>query len=67
MYDGSELHETVLTLLALEKLSIEYQTFAPNINQHHVIDHFKGEPIDEVRNVLSESNRVSRGNTKECG
>lgn len=65
VFDGSELHETVITLLSLEKLNISYQTFAPNMEQNHVIDHSRGEPTDEIRNVLVESNRVSRGNTKE--
>lgn len=65
VFDGSELHETVITLLTLEKLGIEYETFAPNVNQLHCIDHLKGEPTSETRNVLVESNRVSRGNTKD--
>lgn len=64
VYDGSEIHEAVLTLLTLEKLSMNYQAFAPDINHLHVIDHSKGEPSDEVRNVFVESNRITRGNTK---
>ncbi len=65
VYDGSELHETVLTLLALEKLSINYQTFAPDIAQRHVVDHSNGEATNENRNVFVESNRLTRGNTKK--
>lgn len=64
VFDGSELHETVLTFLALEKLGIKYETFAPNVEQFHCVDHSKGESTDETRNVLIESNRVSRGSTK---
>ncbi len=64
VFDGSELHETVLTFLALEKLGIKYESYSPNIDQFHSVDHSKGEPTSETRNVLIESNWVSRGNTK---
>ncbi|KAG7261938.1 hypothetical protein CRUP_006997 [Coryphaenoides rupestris] len=36
--------------------------FAPDVPQMHVIDHQKGQPAEESRNVLSESARVARGN-----
>ncbi len=61
VYDGSEIHETVLTLLALDKLKISYQCFAPNINQLHVVNHLTGEVTTETRNVLVESARIARG------
>ncbi len=61
VYDGSEIHESVLTLLALDKAGIEYHCFAPNIEQHHVINHLNGEEMDEKRNVLVESARIARG------
>ncbi|GAM60838.1 sigma cross-reacting protein 27A [Vibrio ishigakensis] len=65
VFDGSELHESVITMLSLEKLGIEYQTFAPDIAQLHVVNHQTGEVSEsEQRNVLAESNRVSRGNTQ---
>ncbi|MEZ9863823.1 isoprenoid biosynthesis glyoxalase ElbB [Vibrio breoganii] len=63
VFDGSELHESVLTMLELEKQGIEYQTFAPDITQLHTINHQTGEATDG-RNVLVESNRVSRGATQ---
>jgi len=65
VYDGSEIHETVLTLLALDEKKVEYFCFAPNIDQHHVINHVTGESVDEVRNVLIESARIARGNIKD--
>jgi enhancing lycopene biosynthesis protein 2 len=43
VYDGSEIHEAVLTLLALEKAGAEVVCFAPNTTQHHVINHLTGE------------------------
>ena len=43
VYDGSEVHEAVLTLLAIEQQGAKYNCFAPNITQHHVINHVTGE------------------------
>ena len=61
VYDGSEIHESVLTLLALEKAGAEVVCIAPNISQHHVINHLTGEEMPESRNVLVESARIARG------
>lgn len=61
VYDGTEIHEAVLTLLAIEEAGHSYQCIAPNINQHHVINHLNGEEMDETRNVLIESARIARG------
>ena len=65
-YDGAEIHEAVITLLALDKAGAEVQCFAPDINQMHVVNHLKGEVEgDESRNVLVESARIARGNIKD--
>jgi len=66
VFDGSEIHEAVLTLLHIEKLGAHYQCFAPNIDQLHVINHLTGE-VDEKasRNVLVESARIARGEIKD--
>jgi enhancing lycopene biosynthesis protein 2 len=61
VYDGSEIHESVFTLLALEEAGIEYSIFAPDKNQHHVINHLTGDEMPETRNVLVESARIARG------
>lgn len=62
VFDGSEIYETTLTLLRLDQLGIGYRCFAPDIAQHHVIDHRSGEVApDETRNVLVESARLARG------
>ncbi|MCS2610943.1 isoprenoid biosynthesis glyoxalase ElbB [Halomonas dongshanensis] len=62
VFDGSEIYETTLTLLRLDQLGIEYRCFAPDIEQHHVIDHRTQEVSEgEVRNVLTESARLARG------
>lgn len=61
VYDGSEIHESVLILLALDQNAIEYQCAAPDENQHHVVSHLTGEEINESRNILEESARIARG------
>jgi len=62
VFDGSEIHEAVLTLLALTKLGASYQCFAPDIEQMHVVNHLTGEvAAGESRNVLVESARIARG------
>lgn len=64
VYDGAEIHETVLTLLAIERHNGSYQLFAPDINQAHVINHMDGTEMNETRNVLIESSRIARGQIK---
>lgn len=64
VYDGSEIHEAVLTLLALDEAGATYQCVAPDKPQFHVINHLTGEPMSESRNVLLESARIARGKVK---
>ena len=61
VYDGSEIHETTMTMLAIIRNGGTYKIFAPDVNQHHVINHLTGETMDESRNVLVESARIARG------
>lgn len=62
VYDGSEIYETTLTLLALDRADASYQCVAPNIEQAHVVNHATGdEAAGESRNVLVESARLARG------
>lgn len=61
VFDGTEIQEGVFTLLAIKKVGAEAVCFAPDINQHHVINHISGEEMNETRNVLVESARISRG------
>jgi enhancing lycopene biosynthesis protein 2 len=63
--DGAEIHESTLTLLAIHKHGANYQCFAPNIPQYHVLNHITGQEMDEQRNVLIESARIARGNIKD--
>jgi len=64
VYDGAEIHEATMTLYAIVKNGGEYKIFAPDIEQHHVINHITGKEMDETRNVLVESARIARGNIK---
>jgi enhancing lycopene biosynthesis protein 2 len=64
VFDGAEIHEAVMTLYAIDKLGGTYQVFAPNVKQHHVINHITGEAMNEARNVLTEAARIARGKIK---
>ena len=60
--DGSEIHEAVFTLHALEKAEAEAIIMAPDMDQFHVINHLNGnEDLSESRNILVESARIARG------
>jgi len=61
VYDGAEIHEATLSMLAIAKNNATYEIFAPDIQQHHVINHITGEEMQETRNVLVESARIARG------
>ncbi len=65
VFDGAEIHEATLSLLAIAKKGCSYEIFAPDTNQHHVINHITGEEMDEIRNVLVESARIARGNIRD--
>jgi len=62
--DGTEVQETVLTILALEKLGVEWQGVALNEDQKQVVNHLN-HSVDSkasLRNILQESARITRGN-----
>jgi enhancing lycopene biosynthesis protein 2 len=62
VYDGSEIHEAVLSLLAIAKAGAEAVCMAPDTEQMHVINHFSGQTENgQTRNVLVESARIARG------
>ena len=64
VFDGSEIHESVLTLLHLDQANIPYQCFAPTRKQHHVINHLKSEETPETRTMIVEAARIARGDIK---
>jgi len=62
VYDGAEIHESVITLLAIDRLGAEAVICAPDIPQLHVVNHLSGEVEEGAeRNVLVESARIARG------
>ncbi len=63
--DGAEIHESVITMLELDKAGADMLLMAPNIDQLHVINHYTGQEMDEFRNVLVESARIARGEIKD--
>lgn len=72
VYDGAEIHESVLTLLRLDERGAEYRCIAPDALQQHVVDHASGEEVDEsrdggkaARNILQEAARIARSDILE--
>lgn len=70
VFDGSEIHEATMTLLAIDEVGCKYQCFAPNTWQAKTVDHYTGEATAiagdaDNRNVLAESARIARGEIKD--
>jgi len=63
--DGSEIHESVITLLALDRAGVHTILMAPNIDQLHVVNHYTEGEMEESRNVLVESARIARGKIRD--
>ncbi|MEJ6598716.1 MAG: isoprenoid biosynthesis glyoxalase ElbB [Crocinitomicaceae bacterium] len=61
VYDGAEIHESVLTLLSIEEIHATAVCISINKDQHHVVNHATGEEMVETRNMLTESARIARG------
>jgi enhancing lycopene biosynthesis protein 2 len=61
VYDGAEIQEAVLTLLAIEEIGAQAICISIDKNQHHVVNHLTGEEMPEIRNMLVESARIARG------
>lgn len=62
--DGSEIHEAVITLVAIDKEKVQAICIAPDKNQNQVINHITNKSMNEKRNILTESARIARGNIK---
>jgi enhancing lycopene biosynthesis protein 2 len=66
VYDGAEIHESVITLLAIDRAGAKALCMAPNEDQLHVVNHLTGEVAEgETRNVLVESARIARGEVQD--
>lgn len=64
VFDGAEIHEAVLTLLALDQRGATYVCCAPSAPLQ-VIDHVTKQPTGEQRNVLTEAARIARGEIRD--
>lgn len=60
VYDGSEIQEAVITLLAIDRQGCEAVCMAPDVDLS-VINHLTAQETGEKRNVLVESARIARG------
>ena len=67
VYDGTEIHEAVITLLAIARSGAQAVCFAPDKTQTDVINHLNGEAMAESRNVLIEAARLTRGEIQPLG
>jgi len=65
VYDGAEIQEATMVMLAIVEAGHEYQCISLNKEQHHVINHLTGEEIDQRRNMMIESARIARGEVVE--
>lgn len=61
VFDGAEIQESVLSMLAIQEMGAEYVCIGVNEDQHHVINHITGEAMMENRNMLTEAARIARG------
>jgi len=64
VYDGAEIQESILALLAIKEQGADYVCISVDKPQHHVINHFTGEEMSESRNMMVEAARIARGDVK---
>src|SRR5580698_10054047 len=61
---GAEIHESVLTLLSIDRAGHQYQCFAPDVPQARVIKFLTNEEMPQKRDVLLEAARIARSKIK---
>jgi enhancing lycopene biosynthesis protein 2 len=64
VYDGAEIQEAVLTLLAIEEIGAKALCISVDAPQHHVVNHLTGDEMPESRNMMVEAARIARGEVK---
>ncbi len=62
--DGSEIHEAVAALIALDRAGYEIVFTAPDVEQAATVDHSTEEAETVSRNALKEGARIARGNIR---
>jgi enhancing lycopene biosynthesis protein 2 len=63
--DGSEIHEAVCTILAVEELGMSWECLALDRDQSTVFNHVSGKEVSTSRNMLEESARIARGKIRD--
>jgi enhancing lycopene biosynthesis protein 2 len=64
VFDGTEIHEAVITLLKLSQAGVQTIAMAPDVQQFKVVNHLSSKDTNESRNVLVESSRIVRGDIR---
>lgn len=64
VYDGAEIQESILTMLAIKEANASYVCISVDKEQHHVINHLTGREMPETRNMMVEAARIARGDVK---
>lgn len=64
VFDGAEIHESVLTLLAIDQSGAKAICCAPDVPQAGVVNHLTNKLVEGSRNVLVESARIARGDIR---
>jgi enhancing lycopene biosynthesis protein 2 len=62
--DGTEIHEAVAALIALDRAGFRVFFTAPDVMQATTVDHVTGKPSGEGRSVLREAARIARGSIR---
>jgi len=65
VYDGAEIQEAVLSLLAIDQMGAQAVCIGIDADQHHVVNHLNGEEILQTRNMLVEAARIARGDIQK--
>jgi enhancing lycopene biosynthesis protein 2 len=65
VYDGAEIQEAVLSLLAIDQMGAQAVCIGIDANQHHVVNHLDGEVMSETRNMFIEAARIARGDIQK--
>jgi enhancing lycopene biosynthesis protein 2 len=61
-YDGTEVHEAVLAVLALDRLGARVEFLAPAAARAETVDHATGQMVPgDTRSVITEAARIARG------
>jgi len=65
VFDGSEIHEAVSILIALDRRGAQTICIAPDIPQVAAVNHITKQPEPQPRRVLHESARIARGSIRD--